>query len=64
MTAKITYSPMRQAGWTAVFVDGRKRGNIRPAKQGGFLYAPLGSKLTGAIFATVDDVKRSVEGED
>ena len=45
----------------SVRLDGRKVGEIRPAKGGGFVYQPLGSKMTGDKFSSVALVKASIE---
>jgi hypothetical protein len=42
----------------------RVAGHIKKAKDGnGFYYQPKGSKLAGETFATVAEVKRSIEEE-
>lgn len=44
-----------------VLLDGKVVGHILRKSTGGFVYAPKGSTLRGETFATVAEVKRSLE---
>ncbi len=46
-----------------VKLDGKKCGAIHPSKGGGYHYA-RSPKNWGDTFATVEEVKRSIEGDD
>ncbi|QJA43003.1 hypothetical protein [Phaeobacter phage MD18] len=46
----------------AVALDGKNVGVIRKTK-GGYHYKPKGTRITGESFATVEEVKASLEEE-
>lgn len=43
-----------------VYNEGLRVGTIKPVS-GGYAYSPKGSKATGETFASIDDVKKSLE---
>ena len=45
-----------------VFLDGQYVGNILQVPTGGYQYSPKDSNLKGAIFATLGECKKSLEG--
>ena len=56
----ITYKEKTKIG---VYVDNTYTGNIVNAKDG-YQYIPKGSKVRGALYQSIDDVKLSLERED
>jgi len=61
MANKITYKDVSGAE-VAVFMDGRRVGTIRPILAG-FRYFPLHATVGGNRYATLAEVKRSLEEE-
>lgn len=65
MSVSFTYKPAPSG--LAVFMAGRRIGMILP-KDGGYAYRTAGRndrfRAWGETFATVDEVKKSIEGTD
>jgi hypothetical protein len=57
----ITYTPLPDKT-IQVKVEGKATGKIKPV-DGGFAYFPKASKLQGATFSTVREVRDSLEEE-
>lgn len=51
-------------GGVRVMLGGKRAGVIQAHSDSGFYYQPVGTKTHGEVFATVAEVKRSLEGED
>lgn len=57
----ITYEYVRES-LHIVFLEGRRIGKIKKTVNG-FQYFPMGSKLVGDPFDTLNECKQSLEGE-
>jgi hypothetical protein len=47
-------------GGVRVLLNGKRTGEIRAAPGGGYRYQPKGSKVFGDTFATIEEVKASL----
>lgn len=63
ISAKITYERL-PGDQIRVRVAETITERIVRAAQGGWQYKPIASNLTGDVFPTIEQVKRSLEGDD